>query len=298
MTYTKLSIVEFGDALLKTGDLDPIYIALGAARFTEPKLCKLLLAYWCFYDLGTATRLADVKDADYWDAMLVAASNEGFTSDGKKPWPRGAERRHFRGEQANLAMGELYKKYRLLGHGAVMTKFLGLHKSDRVTFKSVSKAVQTHRGFGDWIAFKCADMAERVLRIEVDFNDCELGIYKDPRQGAAVAFLEQTKACYTVDDVEQKPWDFPIRDDQLKSTVDYYVKLFCRKGHVALPWKDRFVNVQEIETIFCKYKSHLKGSYPPGKDTRELIHALDPLTNPSAMQIKESLPPLWLANKT
>ena len=37
----------------------------------------------------------------------------------------------------------------------------------------------------------------------------------------------------------------------------------------------RRVNVQEVETIFCKYKSHLKGHYPVGKDSEEIRHALE-----------------------
>jgi hypothetical protein len=42
----------------------------------------------------------------------------------------------------------------------------------------------------------------------------------------------------------------------------------------APPDFTRPVNVQEIETVFCKYKSPLKGHYPLGKDTLELHHSL------------------------
>jgi hypothetical protein len=34
------------------------------------------------------------------------------------------------------------------------------------------------------------------------------------------------------------------------------------------------VNVQEIETIFCKYKSYVKGHYHVGKDIHEIREAL------------------------
>jgi hypothetical protein len=55
--------------------------------------------------------------------------------------------------------------------------------------------------------------------------------------------------------------------------VEHYVKMF--KKFNAPGGTPRPVNVQEVETIFCKYKSHLKGHYPLGKDTREIHHGLD-----------------------
>src|SRR6185437_10528018 len=43
---------------------------------------------------------------------------------------------------------------------------------------------------------------------------------------------------------------------------------------LAPPWRDRPVNIQEIETVLCKWKSHLHGRYPVGKDTSEVKHGL------------------------
>jgi hypothetical protein len=43
----------------------------------------------------------------------------------------------------------------------------------------------------------------------------------------------------------------------------------------APPLYDRPVNVQEVETILCKWKSHTSGHYPVGKDIKEIRHNLE-----------------------
>jgi hypothetical protein len=52
----------------------------------------------------------------------------------------------------------------------------------------------------------------------------------------------------------------------------------------------RVLAVQEYETILCKYKSHLSGHYPMGKDTREILHVLrDPRWGPLAQRLAGNL---------
>ncbi len=294
------TVTEFGKELLRTGDLDPVYVAIHKAKLDAATLARLCLAYWCFYSLGTAAKLAEIKSPKkYWEAMMTAAVNEGQRGDGSKPWPRGSERRHFRGVQAVAAMSSLVSLYPK-GAEQALSGFIRPGRSSEktgvvYTYNSVSESVQQHRGFGPWIAFKIADMSERVLGYDTDFSDCHLGIYKDPRQGAAVAYLEldSEAARYYEDSVglDAKPWDFPIADDELKDTVDHYVKVFRQAKFKAPPNGDRLVNVQEIETIFCKYKSHLKGHYPMGKDTLEIGHGLQGWGDLAA-ELYKGLPPV------
>jgi hypothetical protein len=42
----------------------------------------------------------------------------------------------------------------------------------------------------------------------------------------------------------------------------------------APPSGNRMCGLQEIETILCKWKSHINGHYPVGNDVREIRHAL------------------------
>lgn len=272
---TKLTIEQFGEALLTSGDLDPMYLAVNKARLDYEQLNRLMLSYFCFYHLGAAARMAEARTAkDFWKMMLEAATYSPVKHPEARAWPRGAERRHYRGDQARKSMLELdaaYNKPKFNVAGAV-GHFIGAANThdDFLTFGSISKAVQTHRGFGTWIAFKVADVAERVLGYDVDFKDCHLGIYKDPREGAAVALLALDPAKGR--EFAGKGWEFPITDDQLERTVAHYATHFSKIKARGL---ERKVNVQEVETIFCKYKSHLKGHYPVGKDSEEIRHGLE-----------------------
>lgn len=273
-----MSIIEFGTALLRTGDLDPVYSAIYTAKLNRPQRLRLALAYWCFYHLGLAAKIAEQPTtARYWALFEKSVLNEGEP----KPYPRGAERRHFRGSQALSAYKALrarYKNPEQAAEGLIGTT---------PTFAAVAKSVQSHERFGPWMSFKIADMAERVLDVPVDFSNCELGIYKDPRQGAAVAYLEWKPL--PPEDVPEgwHSWEYGIDNRQLTETVNHYVHEF--RKFKAPPSNDRPVNVQEVETIFCKYKSHLKGHYPMGKDTREISHGLEGWGD-LAQQLKAGLP--------
>jgi len=281
------TVTEFGKELLRTGDLDPVYIALHKAGLDEGTLHRLCLAYWCFYHLGLAAKLAEIKQPKrYWDAMMAAAVNEGEP----KPFPRGGERRHYRGAQAISSMASLISLYpkgaTQAVHGFIQPVMQG--RVEHYTYGSVSRSVQAHRGFGEWIAFKIADMSERVLGYDTDFHDCILGIYKDPRQGAAVAYQELS----TRGQLSTVPWEYPITDVELDWTVKTLVKEL--KGFKAPGGKPRPINVQEAETVLCKYKSFLKGHYPLGKDTREIGHGLDGWGD-LAQHLKSGLPKLQLS---
>jgi hypothetical protein len=42
----------------------------------------------------------------------------------------------------------------------------------------------------------------------------------------------------------------------------------------AGPDYKRPIGIQEVETVFCKWKSHCSGHYPPGKDSIEIREGL------------------------
>lgn len=291
-----LTIVEFGDALLRTGDLDPVYGAIAACGLDGPTLHRLCLAYWCLYHLGAAAKIAEeTNPRKFWALMRAAAVNEGYSqTTGKRPWPRGAERRHFRGDIATQAVAYLENNYKTATDAVYGMADVPLKRGQSaVPFYAVTAKVQSHPGFGPWMGFKIADMAERVLGGLVDFEDCQLSLYRDPRQGAALAYyLDEIKPMADQLRLPQpyagREWEYPTSDDTVRETVDRYIALWRKKKSKAPPKHDRLVNVQEIETIFCKFKSHYKGHYPVGKDTREIGHALESWGD-LAQQLKRGL---------
>jgi len=61
-----MNIYEFGDALIRSRDLDPVYCVLYGAQLSEPELSRLLLAYLSFYHLGLAAWLSRLEGDAYW----------------------------------------------------------------------------------------------------------------------------------------------------------------------------------------------------------------------------------------
>lgn len=245
MKYKKLSFVEFSKALLTTFDLDPVYVMLHEAKLKRSALEKFCLAYWCFYHSGVAAYIASKPTRQFWYFMQQAQNDK---------WPRGTERRHFRGEASQKAID--YMCYYGTPHQVVRLMLTG---ND---YETVASNVKTFPLFGPWIAFKIADMKERVFGEPCEFPVNSLDIFKDPTIGAAMIV-------YGPDYQFQSP---ALLQHQVHAVVETYIVKFRR--YKAPPAMDRPVNAQEIETLLCKWKSHWRGHYPVGKDTEEIAGQL------------------------
>jgi len=237
-----MSYQTFGALLLETEDLDPIYCMLVRASLDRDILKRWLLAYWCYYHAGVASRIAEMPSHMFYMGMWRAYVTKA---------PRGMERRYFYGLLAERTMHYLQDS----GSPEAIVDDMCDHR----WFQSVYNRVVSYSGFGPWMGWKVADMAERVLRYPVDFSDSELGIYKDPVQGAA--FIDFGDKHY------------PISLDELHACVNRMKDEFQQFD--APPQADRPVNEQEIETILCKYKAHCYGFYPVANDTVHVIKALE-----------------------
>lgn len=266
---TDMGVVTFGRALIESGDLDPVYIGLHYARLKEPQMNRLLLAYWCTYHLGASCFIAETAKTDtaFWELLHAAARNNepvpGLGIGGRWPrgfggrWPRGSERRHWRGQQAIDSAVELQQ--RVVEHRSIHRFIDYLAPDTGSTFTQVRDRVLELRGFGPWITFKVCDMAERVLCRPIDFSDCHLDFYDEPRKGAALVMHGDPEA--------------PTTGEDVRKAVDL-IRVQLRK-YKAPPRGDRPINVQEAETVLCKYKSHWKGRYHVGHDITEVRHGLD-----------------------
>ncbi len=242
-------ILEFGAELLKTRDLDPVYVVLYESKDDMgDNFFPWLVAYWCFYHMGTASWIVD--QSDYWKAMETAA--------GSKLYSRGTERRHFRGENAAKSVGWL-REYGLetiqdeLGRLSYECGHAG-----GLPLREVMDFVEEWVGFGPWIAFKVADMLDRLQLVKIRFRPEDVfSMFDAPREGA-MKVVERYCNCQPE---APEMWAYDYLIDGL--------------GHYkAPPLYDRQINIQEVETILCKWKSHLNGHYEPGKDVEEVHKAL------------------------
>lgn len=239
---------DFGRLLIETRDLDPVYVALNGSGLALPVLERWCVAYWLYYSSGVASVAATFEGQAFWAHLLGIVSRA----------PRGMERRHFRGVQAVDAMVWLGKHFD--GPEAFVAWLFAPHPEgkdlDLGTVRARAKVIPM---FGPWISWKLADMGERCLGRPVSFDNGEIGIYKDPRQGAAL--------------VDNGDWKSSISDDNVRKVTVALIELL---GDLrAPPQDDRPLNAQEIETVLCKFKANRKGFYPLGKDSRDVAESLE-----------------------
>lgn len=273
---SKMSVTEFGDQLIQTRDLDPVYVMLyhgrrsGAIR-SDQQLARWLFSYWCFYHAGLASWLSERDDPeDYWNRFRQAAENVTSPRHLQLPadrWPRSPERRHFRGQKCVVAV-DAYERY---GSPSLIIAGL-LHTEDPLRYRlraaTVLKRASLLPQFGPWIGFKVADMIERVLGYPVEFPD-DIGlIYEEPRK--ALDILVQEKG-----EVYREAHTGITEEDGLGEEGRIWHYLRRRWANTpAPPDLARPCGPQEVETVLCKWKSYLGGHYDIGKDTRELSHGL------------------------
>lgn len=251
--YSIMPWADFCATLLTKFDLDPIYPMLVNAvvdgAMDGDTLKRWLLAYWCYYSAGTASFIAECPSNQFYDAMRAGFSGEG-------QYPRGHERRHFRGKNGLKAIEHLES----FGPAEKVVDFI--YKLDYLgkqqTYGYIAERAMKFTLFGPWIAWKICDMGERVLCLDIDFYGTSLYMYKDPVQGGAL---------YRFGD-----WQHPITEAELAEVVKAIECEFT--NYLAPPHLDRPINVAEVETILCKYKAHIKGHYPPLFDIGEIRHGL------------------------
>lgn len=295
--YERLPIEAFGRHLIETGDLDPIYIALTRIDWpNEEQLDRWLIAYWCFYHGGAACYLSEHEGVAFWEKLLLAARNEEKTPTGER-WPRGHERRHFRGKAATEAVRTMHGRFfdkpeRLVRNLLPPTTDDGTS----LPFGLISARVQTLPLFGPWIGFKVADMVDRVLGHKVDFSEGDVfcDMFKDPTEAALrlwrlkAGFPHRSKAELKKGMRQVMPKD---KKRAVHDVVNYLIAEFSELQ--APPWNDRAIGVQEVETVLCKWKSHMNGHYPLYNDIDEIRDGAAPWTKVSetALLFMDAMPP-------
>jgi len=282
--YPRLSIEEFGTHLLDTGDLDPVYVALNGPDGVDwgiERKGRFLVAYWCLYHCGAAAYLSDFQGLQFWDGLLKAARNDALAPTGER-WPRGHERRHWRGQQAIASCIELTRQYPYPEQMVVTLRAAG-HE-----YAAVSAKAQEHRGFGPWIAFKICDMLDRCLDHRVNFatEAAFNGIFKDPWEAAIQLWRVKALGVDRLSPMRPK-----VEAVAVAQVVEYLTRHF--QDHAAPPRADRPVGVQEVETILCKWKSHMNGHYPLYNDINEIHDGLLAwsTTSKAVCEFQAAMPP-------
>lgn len=252
--YERLGIAEFGEHLLTSGDLDPVYIALVKMELDPDQLKRWLIAYWCFYHCGLASWASEKEGYAFWQVLMEAAVNETESPVGGR-WPRSSERRHARGKQGAKMISSLQQRY-----GQRPEEMVDLLIDCAPDYQKVASRVKEHYLFGDWISFKICDMIDRVLGVHIDFSEAAVFMFDDPVK-AALILWRQTHGLPE----SAKPKD---QAAVIHGVVEHLKAVFA--SYTAPPLHDRPVDLQEVETILCCWKSHLAGRYPLFNDIDEI----------------------------
>lgn len=294
--YPRLPIEQFGEQLLLTNDLDPIYVALWKMQLPPERLKAWLVAYWCWYSAGVACWMSEQGTVDrFWSAMRTAAANTDPAPHGGR-WERGKERRHARGKQGTKMVEDLLFKYPRPGTMVDWLTQLDLSESetilnaspekhlDHLPYCVLQKRVMSHVLFGPWISYKVGDMIERLSLAPVVFQE-EDAMYEEPTKGAILAYDSWAAEPGRILNADVKTPEFKVRH-----TLDRLSRHF--EQFTAPPRMERPIGLQEIETILCKWKSHMGGHYPLGNDITEIRHGLKPWLSQSktARQFLECMP--------
>lgn len=262
MTYTRMDVEPFGRALIESGDLDPVYIALDGCEWDSERLQRWLMAYWLFYHPGAACYMSDAETEKlFWNRVHNAAKNE-TPSPLDERWPRASERRHFRGEKAVAAVQAL----RNWGGSGLRNMFIQLTAA-APDYDAVARVVTSWPMFGPWMAFKVADMLDCCTDIPVTFDLGSVTMFDDPKKAALMVWKVKSGFDPKAEAIRPKDPDQAVRE-----VVEYLIHEY--RDLSAPPRRGRPVGYQEVETVLCKWKSHLNGHYPVGKDTREIREGL------------------------
>lgn len=244
----KLDIHAFGEQLIVTRDLDPLYVGLVEAKLPKDQLYRYLLTYWMFYHVGLSACLSEFEEREFWDSALVAAENKDHHGPGVHGlpglrWPRGSERRHFRGVKCVQAVQTLAERF---PKPEDAVRSLLKKQGDYV----IMETVRTWPMFGEWIAFKVVDMLERCAGVKCPVSSDLILMYDEP----------------------YKALEILAKDQKPEQVFDGLLAHFAQ--FQAPPRGDRPCGPQEVETILCKVKSHWNGHYWVGKDIHEHRAAL------------------------
>lgn len=256
-------LYDFGQQLVETLDLDPVYVVLWDAELDRQTLLRYLVAYWCFYHMGTAAWISE-SETGYWRRFWAAAKS--------KEYPRGRERRHFRGANAYKSTEYLEQQ----GVGRLLQPFTSSDGQRGMTAEVAMKIVKQWVGFGPWIAFKVADMLERLDVCPIRFDTQSVFLFDSPKEGAEMAWRRYHRKSERPDNVGS--WAVESILSHLGGRLS---------NSKAPPRYDRQLGAQEAETVLCKWKSCCGGHYRLGEDIEAVIKSLIRFSNPLSKKLLE-----------
>lgn len=257
--YQRHDIYTFGAHLLESGDLDPVYIMLHKAELPRDQMLRWLVAYIYLYHCGAASYISEAEGTEFWGRLMAAAKNDEPAPTGER-WPRGHERRHFRGEAAVKTVKVLWGRYFDRPEQLVEDVLAVCSTEGPTPFGVVSKKAQELPHVGSWMGFKFADLVDRVLGMPVDFDHASVFMFDAPKSAALMLWRQHHKLPDSAKPKDEKA----VLDGVVAHLIEHF------KSYSAPPFHDRAIALNEAETVLCCWKSHMNGHYPLNNDIDEI----------------------------
>jgi hypothetical protein len=220
--------------MFPASDHDYVIKLMRDADITPEERESFLAVYSWFMSAGVAAYIASLPPSQQYDAVL--AEYPAFH--------RAFERRHFRGDKGRLAILDHREKHPESPGKGLRSWFAG------GDWDSFCSTVQDVKMMGPYIRFLIYDMAQNGLEhLNLAFiPTTEIELYESPQAGARILALPG--------------------EDILATTR----RLLEELKHVKV--YGRNLEMQEIETLFCRYKKWARGTYKVGDDKVEAFHDL------------------------
>lgn len=224
MTTPITSLRQFSEVLIQTGEIDPSYCMLYAARFAsiygEEWVKRFCVAYLLFYHTGTAAKAADHEGAAFWRYLEEAWHDTRS---------RGPERRHFRGDKSWEALKFCSQYHPRKPEDMFDTPRLAYN------YKQFHAAAAEYPQFGDYFIWKWNDFSTCVFDDVRNLEDCARFLPSVPIKAL------------------QNVWP----DRSWLESFEYLTNLISDIPEPFSMNRRRMCGPQEAETIACSIKGYV-----------------------------------------
>lgn len=250
--------VKFGRRMLSSKDIDPLYPVLSYLQKDMDESAKLWhsFLYVAWYNLPSATIAFD-KHPD-------PAEGWRLIGDIEAKWATGVERRANRGGKVASHISSFLDDVQFHKGANDPCGILGWHQEDltskdsdkwpEINWGILNKRIQGIYLNGRWAAYKHLEVLRRVNGMNLRAPDMGNQFSSGPREGLAMFYGELEG---------QGPAVIEILDEQ---GLDLQQRVASRGLEV---------DIEELETLLCNWKSLMKSKYYVGHDIDEFQEQIE-----------------------
>jgi hypothetical protein len=244
------------------GDVDPIYTMIKNSQLSYEEKKRFTFSHLMVYDLKSSIALSDEKnDSIYYDKLLECFKSGKLGKDRK-----------------DVASRETNEKSRTFGTQLPKMRMKSPEEWIQIaideTIKSKSWAASLNASkiiptFGEYFAFKLADMIETIFDIKDYTVKFDSDFVKSLPRGSLTGYeMVRTGSTSKFRSAEE------IRNCELLNKF-YLTELEFFKDYACPQNNSRGIGPQEIETLLCDYRKMRKGTLLHGDKVLKLKDGID-----------------------